>query len=230
MVSSIVLKIKRRETPFYDGLYRFIKAIRKGGIPSIPFIHSALYRGIHSVTLLKNTIKSAFYSVPSFRTRTHTCGKGLRLPCGVPWVEGNVRIELGDDVTFYDPTILSGHIHDHPVLRIGNRSTIGYRSIVSVGESVTIGNDVMIAHNCFIADNDGHPIDPERRRKHESVIAEEIMPVVVKDNVWIGANCTILRGVTIGENSVISPNSVVTKDIPPNKIAMGNPARAVFPI
>lgn len=88
---------------------------------------------------------------------------------------------------------------------------------------VTIGNNVMIGINCFIIDSDGHDLNPEKRRNGIAKAAE----IIIKDNVAIYYNCFILKGVTIGENSVIGSGSIVTKDIPANVFAAGNPARVI---
>ena len=72
----------------------------------------------------------------------------------------------------------------------------------------------------------GHAIDPERRKAG----IEIALPITIKDNVWIGANVTVLPCVTIGENSIIWAGSVVTKDIPSNVIAVGNPCKVLRPL
>ena len=87
---------------------------------------------------------------------------------------------------------------------------------------IYIGNSVMIGPNVTIA-TAGHPIDPDLRRD----VAQFNMPVRIGDNVWIGANSVVLPGVTIGENSVIGAGSIVTKDIPANVVAVGNPCRVL---
>ncbi|MCG6369200.1 DapH/DapD/GlmU-related protein, partial [Vibrio fluvialis] len=69
----------------------------------------------------------------------------------------------------------------------------------------------------------GHPVAPEYREN----IAQFNIPIHIGRNVWIGANSVVLPGVTIGENSVIGAGSVVTKDIPSNVVAVGNPCRVV---
>lgn len=85
---------------------------------------------------------------------------------------------------------------------------------------ITIGDHVMIGPNVTLA-TAGHPIDPDKRRKpHQFNI-----PITIESNVWLGANCVVLPGVTIGENSVIGAGSIVTKDIPANVVAVGNPCR-----
>jgi acetyltransferase-like isoleucine patch superfamily enzyme len=68
----------------------------------------------------------------------------------------------------------------------------------------------------------GHPIEPSQRRGF--VVAK---PIVIERNVWIAAGATIIGGVTIGENSVVAAGSVVTKDVPPNTLVGGNPARVI---
>lgn len=85
---------------------------------------------------------------------------------------------------------------------------------------ITIGNRVMFGPAVTIA-TVGHPINPKMR---EYMYTD---PVTIGDNCWIGANVTICPGVTIGENTVIGAGSVVTKDIPANVIAAGNPCRVI---
>ncbi len=87
---------------------------------------------------------------------------------------------------------------------------------------ITFGDNVMIAPNVTITTGT-HPILPELREKRY----QYNLPVDVKDGVWIGAGAIILPGVTIGENSVIGAGSVVTKDIPPNVVAVGTPCKVL---
>lgn len=84
-----------------------------------------------------------------------------------------------------------------------------------------IADDVMIGPNVSLITT-GHPIEPSQRR--DFVVAK---PIVIERNVWIGAGATIIGGVTVGENSVVGAGSVVTKDVPPNTLVGGNPARVI---
>jgi acetyltransferase-like isoleucine patch superfamily enzyme len=94
--------------------------------------------------------------------------------------------------------------------------------------SITIGNNVKIGGGVCIYDTDFHSVFPEIRRIPELDLVNKIkMPVVIKDNAFIGAHSTILKGVTIGENSVVGACSVVTKSIPDNQIWAGNPAKLI---
>lgn len=87
---------------------------------------------------------------------------------------------------------------------------------IYVGDSVLFGPNVVVA----VA---GHPVDPELRRK----VAQFNLPVHIGNNVWIGAGAIILPGIAIGDNSVIGARSVVTKDVPANVVAVGNPCRVL---
>lgn len=94
-------------------------------------------------------------------------------------------------------------------------------TILDVGK-VTFGNNVQIAPNVSIY-TAGHPIHPVSRNSGY----EYGIPITIGNNVWIGGNAVILPGVTIGDNAVIGAGSVVTKDIPANVIAAGNPCRII---
>ena len=131
---------------------------------------------------------------------------------------------------------LRGYLYTEPgaKLSIGNR--VGMSSTaIWCSQSITIGNDVSVGANCIIIDTDSHPIDWRLRSLHPKTpeetkrVAEAIKsaPIVIEDNVWIGANCLVLKGVTIGARSVIGAGSVVTKSIPADCIAAGNPARVI---
>ena len=87
---------------------------------------------------------------------------------------------------------------------------------------IYVGDSVMFAPNVVVA-TAGHPINPELRRR----VAQYNLPVHIGNNVWIGAGAVILPGVTIGDNSVIGAGSVVTRDIPANVVAVGNPCRVI---
>lgn len=108
---------------------------------------------------------------------------------------------------------------------IGNETFINHNTYLMDCAPITIGK------HCFIGPNCGmytaiHPIVAKERNQG----LEMAKPITIKDNVWIGGDVTILPGVTIGEGSVIGAKSLVTKDIPANVIAVGNPCRVVRPI
>ena len=111
-------------------------------------------------------------------------------------------------------------------LHIGNDVGLGGTSITAAIE-VRIGNEVLFGPGVRVTDTDFHPIHPYRRRFNNKQADVRARPVHIEDNVWIGAGCLILKGVTIGRDSVIAAGSVVTKSIPPGVVAGGNPARVL---
>jgi acetyltransferase-like isoleucine patch superfamily enzyme len=95
--------------------------------------------------------------------------------------------------------------------------------VIGARESIQIGNNVMVGANVLITDTDWHSMK-SGEREHGIVGSK---PVFISDNVFIGYSSSILKGVSIGKNSVIGANSVVTKDIPANVIAAGNPCKII---
>ena len=107
-------------------------------------------------------------------------------------------------------------------LEIGENTFINYGTSVAAMDHVKIGCDCNIGTYCMIMDNDFHRLEPERRNE-----APESEPIIIGNNVWLGGRVIVLKGVTIGDGSVIAAGSIVTKDIPPRSLAAGSPAKVV---
>ena len=107
-------------------------------------------------------------------------------------------------------------------IRIGNN--VGMSSpVLWAHKGVIIGDNVKIGANSILIDTDSHSLD-YRMRRSPSTDGGKTMPIVVEDDVLIGANCIILKGVRIGARSVVGAGSVVTRDVPPDTVVAGNPA------
>ncbi len=91
-------------------------------------------------------------------------------------------------------------------------------TVIGAFHSITIGKNVRFGANTLVTDSDWHPDDPR---------VGPAKPIIIGDNVWLGINVTVLKGVEIGENSLIGANSLVTKNIPANVIAAGNPCKEI---
>jgi maltose O-acetyltransferase len=110
----------------------------------------------------------------------------------------------------------------------GYQTHIGARTFANFGlvaldvATITIGDDVQIGPNVQLL-TPTHPIEAEPRRNK----LEGAQPITIGDNVWLGAGAIILPGVTIGENTVVGAGAVVTKNLPANVVAVGNPARVI---
>ena len=111
-------------------------------------------------------------------------------------------------------------------------------ALIMAEERIEIGSHCMISWNVGLADSDFHPLEPAMRLIDAEALAPfykdrparpklQTAPVIIADNVWIGMSATILKGVTIGENSVVAAGAVVTKSVPPNTVVAGNPAVVV---
>ena len=97
-------------------------------------------------------------------------------------------------------------------------------STISARLKIVIGNNVLLGSGVLISDNDAHPLLPEERHLPDSTV---LAPVMIEDDVFIGARAIILKGVTLGTGSVVGAGSVVSRDVPARTVVAGNPAREV---
>ncbi len=126
--------------------------------------------------------------------------------------------KAGKNITILQPF----HCDYGKNIEVGDNFYANYNFIVLDVAKVTIGNNVFVAPNVSVY-TAGHPVHYEMR----NTMLEYGIPITIGDNCWIGGNVVICPGVNIGENTVIGAGSVVTKDIPPNVIAAGNPCRVI---
>lgn len=110
-------------------------------------------------------------------------------------------------------------------LSIGYNTEIGSQTRINVCTSITIGKESGISWNCEILDNDFHAVIYDDGQPRPSS-----KPVVIEDNVLVGCNSIILKGVTIGHHSVVAAGSVIVNDVPPYSLVRGNPARVAMHI
>lgn len=149
--------------------------------------------------------------------------------CGLTKIskEKNTTITIGDNCDFRSrstsnliginrPCILSTILPGSKI-KIGNNCGFS-GTVIGCFSSITIGNNVKCGANTLITDSDWHQDDPR---------SGKAQPVVIEDNVWLGEGCKVLKGVTIGKNSVIGAGAVVAKSIPANVVAAGNPCKII---
>lgn len=106
-------------------------------------------------------------------------------------------------------------------ITIGDYVMISPGTRISACNSIEIGHSVMMANGVYITDSDWHGVYDRTRRD----MAHK--PVRIADNVWLGDHCTVLKGVRIGENSIVAAGAVVSRDVPANVVVAGNPATVV---
>lgn len=145
-------------------------------------------------------------------------------------ISGGVNIVLGDNARIYPYSRIecfewaSGEKFT-PKIRIGNNVLLGRNSTILCCNEVNIGDDCLFASYCTIID-ENHGMDPSLGIRYEAQKLD-VKNVDIGRNCWIGEKVIILPGVSIGDNAVIGAGSVVTKSIPADSIAVGNPARVV---
>lgn len=169
------------------------------------------------------------YREPLLRYRCAHVGSRLHIYGAMPIIVGNGRIEIGDDVHIdgHNAWQVGHKVSTGAELVIGDRVYVGYRNNFSIAKSLRIGSDTIMAPSVLIYDNPSHPMSPAARLRNEPFDLEDASPVVIGCNCWLGTGAIILKGVTIGDGSVVAAASVVTKSVPPNTVVAGNPARVI---
>ncbi|MFJ4621214.1 sugar O-acetyltransferase [Streptomyces sp. NPDC088812] len=125
---------------------------------------------------------------------------------------------VGDGVELRPPL----HVDYGSNITIGARTFVNYNLTALDVAAITIGEDCQIGPNVQLL-TPTHPVEPGPRRDK----LEAALPITIGDNVWLGGGVIVCPGVTIGDNSVIGAGAVVTRDVPANVVAVGNPARPV---
>lgn len=134
----------------------------------------------------------------------------------------NYKIEIGENSILKEGSYFL-LTKPNPYLKIGNNVGIGRNSYIAIKSKLTILDNTRFGHNVTILDNE------HNFKKNELILNQEarIEDITIGEDCWIGSNVTILRGVKIGNNSVVGANSLVNKSIPPDEIWAGNPAKFI---
>lgn len=192
-------------------------------------ICSSLYIGWNKIYFFLNNIKYG----KNFRVFNHLY---LKIHVGaLVQIGNNCTIMSGAGLNPLSRNIKTCiYVGKKATLKLGNDVGIS-SSTLWVKESVSIGNSVAIRADCIIMDTDAHNLDWKIRCSEETneygesvdMVTAASAPIVIEDNVLVGARCIILKGVTIGARSIIGSGSIVTKDIPSDCIAAGNPCKVI---
>jgi acetyltransferase-like isoleucine patch superfamily enzyme len=230
-MSGFLLRIRRAETPAFSKLKNLVIRLFRTHIPIPKFLKKPL-RVIYEIHWVASRILRklyvVFYAELLLRGRCDHVGDRLLL-WGLPDVSGHTSIRIGHDVSIYGRIkICSARTHDRPRLIIGNKVKIGPGVCFVVNQEITIEEGVQIGSYCSIRDSDSHPLDHRYRIAGSAPSKAEIRPVRICQSAWIGDDCTILKGVTIGEGAIIGTRSVVMTDVPAYARALGNPARVII--
>jgi len=178
--------------------------------------------------LVKEKLYKLFFNRVFFGSKTTFYGKPIIS------VHKNSDIKIGNRVVLCSTSKDTALGINHPVILrtlnkkasiiVGDDTGISGATICSASK-ITIGKGCLLGANVSIIDTDFHPIKSLERRYDNKNI--QSLPIEIGDNVFLGYNTVILKGVKIGKNSVIGANSVVVSNIPDNSIAVGNPAKVI---
>ena len=182
---------------------------------------------LHFVRLLFARGSWKEYILPALRAHWYlrgatSLGKRVRV-WGNPWVENHGNLIIGNRVRIRSTVArIELYVDGRGSLEIGDGVFINYGTSIAASKSVQIGENCSLGTYVMIIDNHYHRLEPERRGERP-----ESLPVVLERNVWLGGHVIVLPGVRIGEGSVVGAGSVVTRDIPPRSVAVGQPAKVI---
>ena len=180
---------------------------------------------------LWHTFRRVAIAEPFFKAYCTHYGRRVRTGIYVHWIQGKGEIVLGDDV-FVDGKCgisFSARFSDRPFLHIGDHTTIAHNCSLTIGKGIRIGRHCLVASNVWMFDSGGHASDPEARQQGLPPADNQVRPITLEDNVWVGRHAIIFPGVTIGEGSIVSAGAVVMADVPPYTVVAGNPAKKILP-
>ena len=195
-----------------------------------------MIRFISKILNLPTALRIKFYpSINRMILRTYgaVLGKNIQIPGKVHWLIRGSKVRVGDNLYFSSGDAVNPigsnlqgaiYVESGASLTIGN--DVGMSSTrMWIHESVTIGDNVKIGACVLITDTDAHPLDYLARRTSNE--GTKSAPIEIEDDVWVGAYSIILKGVTIGARSIIGAGSVVTRSIPADCVAAGNPCKVI---
>jgi acetyltransferase-like isoleucine patch superfamily enzyme len=209
--------VRRRQT--YAGNCHPDSRVPAAVIPTIRFLARNGMLNRRYGLLLGRYLRRRFFTKAGRRWRTKGLvffGRGLELE-----IAAKGRVDFGRFVWIGDKTKIRCH---EGRVEIGDKTVMGQECTISAYQQVRIGQQCVIADRAMFIDFDHGVVEVERPIRLQGIYKRD---VVVGSNVWIGYGACVLRGVSVGDNSIVGTNSVVTKDVPANAVVAGIPARII---
>jgi acetyltransferase-like isoleucine patch superfamily enzyme len=208
---------------------RVRQAVRDFTLPAPRVITRPILWALLAARAASEFARRVLVCEPLFKAHCRRYGRRVRTGPFLHWVHGPGDIVLGDDVLIDGKChfLFAARFADRPTLTIDDRTYIGHDCQFTVGRRITIGRHCLLAARVCLFDSDGHSIDPAARLAGLPPPPESSKPIVLGNNVWVGTGALILKGVTIGDDSIVAARAVVTHDIPSGVLVAGNPARIV---
>ena len=166
---------------------------------------------------------------PLLKAYCSSFGRGVTTGIYVPWIQGRGELVLGDYVHVSGKLsiLFAARYVERPKLTIGDRTDLAHETSFVVGREIRLGSHVQVGGSVSFRDATGHHADPEQRMAGAPPDADDVKPIIVHDNVWIGTGVLVLPGTEIGEGCIVAARSVVSGTVAPYTVVAGNPARRV---
>lgn len=221
--------IKAGESPLARFVRTIHQSIRNFEIPTVKIVHGALYRLHKLVASAVGWLLRIAYWTPLFKSRLVGPAPRLYIYGGMPLVTGPLSINIGNACRISAATTFSGRWRSDPIpqLIIGDNVGIGWQTTIAVGSRVVIGNNVRIAGRSLLAGYPGHPLDAKSRAAGLPDTDDQVGEIILDDDVWLGTGVMVSAGVQIGAGTIVASGSVVTRNLPPNVLAGGVPAKII---
>ena len=231
-ISGLIRRIKRADSPFFAALKRAAGALLGLHLPVVRYVTRPVFAVLYGLHVcLRETLillLKFFWYEPLFRSQCRSVGGNFHME-KLPYLNGTGNIVIGNNVRLSGKSQIgfNNRLTERPEFVVGDDTFIGHGCSFAVAGSVRIGSHCLLAGGVTVADNDGHPLEADRRRRREPVSPEQVKPVVIGDDVWLGRGAMVLKGVTINRGAVVGAHALVTRDVPANTVVAGNPARTV---
>jgi acetyltransferase-like isoleucine patch superfamily enzyme len=198
--------LRSAPAPLHGGPLTLLRFMRRAGMLNLDYLRLAVRLGRRKLRLGRRLSLDGLAFI----------GPRVTLEVG-----NHARIELGRWSWLGHGTKVRCH---EGVVRIGAKTVLGQECTISSYQHVSIGRECVIADRVMLIDFDHGTVEVERPIRLQGIYKRDVR---VGNNVWIGYGACILRGVSVGDNSVIGANAVVTKDVPANAVVGGVPARLI---
>jgi len=210
-------------------LRRTYRGLRDFSVPAPRLLTRPILAVLLGLREATRFLRRVFVVEPLFKSRCASYGRNLHTGFELPGVQGDGDILLGDNVMIDGKVAIffATRYGGRPRLIIGDNTGIGHACAFTVGREIRIGKHCRFGGLIAVFDAPGHPADPAARLAGLPSVLDEVKPIVIGDNVWVGTSSVIYPGVTIGDNSIVAMGSVVMSNVAPNVMVAGNPARMI---
>ncbi len=226
-MSSYRFKIKNSDKGIFVLIKKSYYMITRFSVPAPKMLCRFVWNLFNILRNIYYWLFRVFFTTPIYKGLAEHIGKHFRAGTFLPYVIGRGLIYFGDRVTVHGKIdfIFGSILNKTPEIHIGKNTGIGHNVRFDISSILTIGEDCLIAKDVEFHDSSGHHLDPEMRKAKIRITEGQVRPIIVGNNVWIGAGSHISPGTHIGDNCVISARTIVGRHIPPNSLVYSTPSK-----